>query len=108
MSFIIFNLRVIKGYSVNMNLKFQCYAWLMCHFRSRAHYRVLEEHLHPEGAYARPLPKARDRNWFDVPEESGLTHSTTPNIRGIDHILRTAFVERCHSETNSFHFSWGR
>ncbi|KAL9691501.1 hypothetical protein QQ045_011925 [Rhodiola kirilowii] len=46
-------------------------------------------------------------SWWKLAQRSGLTSLGTLEFRRMDSVLISAFVERWHPETSSFHFPWG-
>ena len=69
---------------------------LRIHFRT-AYTASMDAHISRE-----------EDSWYSVAERSGLLGLRTVGVASaIDSALISAFVERWHPETNTFHFAWG-
>ena len=55
----------------------------------------------------RLVPRVAGVPWFHIVVDAGFGRLHDICFGKVDHILLTAFVERWHLETNSFHFPWG-
>jgi len=70
--------------------------------------RTLKVHVRPP--YYADLHEHRtddEGSWWTLAQRSGITDLGTMEFRRMDSVLISAFVERWHPETNSFHFPWG-
>lgn len=70
--------------------------------------RTLKVHVRPP--YYADLHEHQsdvEGSWWTLAQRNGITDLGTMEFRRMDSVLISAFVERWHPETNTFHFPWG-